>query len=292
MTMTPQDLIKETEHLFSLPDVALRVNQLIDEPSTRPADLAEVILYDPALSARLLRLVNSAYYARPCPIETVTQAISLIGFRPLRDLILATFAVEMFRGLPPEKVNMERFWFHGVATGIAARELSKRRGVREGERLFLGGLLHSIGKLVFFSYCADDYAEVLRLIDDERLSVIEAEERVFGFNFADLGAELLRAWRFPESIWKAVAYQLDPDQASDYRLEALIVQGAEQVGGIVQSTAIDGGEALATSASDYLKGLAERLGLPADALDELPGDISLQVVEVFEILVPGASVVY
>ncbi|MBK5970110.1 MULTISPECIES: HDOD domain-containing protein [Thiorhodovibrio] len=290
--MTPEALIKETEHLFSLPDVALRVNQLIDEPSTRPADLAEVILYDAALSARLLRLVNSAYYARPRAIETVTQAISMIGFRPLRDLVIATFAVERFRGLPPERVNMERFWFHGVATGLAARELAKRRGVREGERLFLAGLLHSIGKLVFFSQCAEDYTEVLRLVDEDRQPVVAAEEKVFGFNYAELGAELLRTWRFPESIWKAVAYQLNPDAAPDFKLEAAIVQGAEQVAGIVQSTAIDGGEALATSASDYLSALAERLALSSDALSELPGDISLQVVEVFEILVPGASVVY
>jgi HD-like signal output (HDOD) protein len=290
--MTPETLIKETEHLFSLPDVAMRVNQLIEDPATRPADLAEVIMYDAGLAARLLRVVNSAYYARSRPVETVTQAISLIGFRALRDLIIATFAVERFRGLPPERVNMERFWFHGVATGIAARELAKRRGLREGERLFLAGLLHSIGKLIFFSQRAEDYAEVLRLVDERGLNVVSAEEQVFGFNFADLGAELLHSWRFPESIWKAVAYQLNPQQASDFRLEAAIVQGAEQVGGIVQSTAIDGGEALASHASDYLTTLAKCLALPTDALSELPGDISLQVVEVFEVLVPGASLVY
>lgn len=290
--MTPEDLIQQTDQLFSLPDVALRVNQLIDDPSTRPADLAEVIRYDAGLSARLLRLVNSAYHARSRPVDTVAQAISLIGYRPLRDLVLATCAVEMFRGLPPERVNMERFWFHGVATGIAARELAKRRGLREGERLFLAGLLHSIGKLIFFSQRADDYAEVLRLVDDHGLSVVAAENRVFGFNFADLGAELLRTWRFPESIWKAVGYQLHPESAADFRLEAAIVQGAAQVGCIVQSTAIDGGDALATSAADYLRSLAERLALTVDALSELPGDISLQVVEVFEILVPGASLVY
>lgn len=290
--MTPDLLINATEHLFSLPDVAVRVNELIEDPATRPADLAEVILYDAGLSARLLRVVNSAYYARARPVETVTQAISMIGFRALRDLIIATFAVERFRGLPPERVNMERFWFHGVATGIAARELAKRRGLREGERLFLAGLLHSIGKLIFFSQCAEEYAEVLRLVDDNKLTVVRAEEQVFGFNFADLGAELLHRWHFPESLWKAVAYQLNPDQAPDFRLEAAIVQGAEQVGGIVQSTAIDGGEALASHASDCLRALARRLALPADALSELPGDISLQVVEVFEVLVPGASLVY
>ncbi|MBK1648601.1 HDOD domain-containing protein [Rhabdochromatium marinum] len=289
--MTPEDLIKETVQLFSLPDVTSRVTELIDDPSTRPADLAEVILYDAALSARLLRLVNSACYVRPRPIETVTQAVSMIGYRPLRDLILATFAVDRFRGLPPEKVNMERFWFHGVATGIAARELAKRCGLRDSERLFLGGLLHSIGKLVFFSQCAEDYSEVLQLIEDEQIPVTQAEERVFGFNFAELGAELLRSWRFPESIWKAVAYQLHPEQAPDFRLEASIVQGAEQVGCIVRSTAIDGGEALASRAAEYLTDLAKRLALPPDALRELPGDISLQVVEVFEILVPGASLV-
>lgn len=290
--MTPESLVRATDNLFSLPDVVLRVNQLIDEPSTRPADLAEVILCDPGLSARLLRVVNSAFYARPKPVETVSQAIGLIGFRALRDLIMATAAVDLFKGLPPEKVNMEHFWMHGIACGIAARDLAGRRGLRNGERLFLAGLLHGLGRLVFFSQCADAYREVLRLVEQEQLDSVAAEERVFGFNHVELGAELLRAWRFPESIWKVVAARLDPALAGEYEVEAEILHAAERVARQVAATAIDTGETASHDASDVLKALAERWSLAPDALLELPREISLQTFEVFEILVPGSTLVY
>ena len=290
--MTPESLVRETENLFSLPDVALRVNQLIDAPSTRPADLAEVILCDPGLSARLLRVINSAFYARPKPVETVSQAISLIGYRTLRDLMMSTCAVDMFKGLPREKVNMEHFWLHGVACGMTARNLAQRCGLRDGERLFLAGLLHGLGKLIFFSQCADDYLEVLRLVEQEQLEIVTAEEQIFGFNYVDLGAELLRAWRFPESIWKVVACQLDPAAAGDYRTEADILRGAERVARVVAASAIEGGEVTANIGADELQALAERLSMAPDTLLGLPQEISLQTFEVFEILVPGATLVY
>lgn len=290
--MTPESLVRETENLFSLPDVALRVTQLIEEPKTRPDDLAEVILYDAGLAARLLRLVNSALYARPRPVETVSQAIHLIGFRALRDLVVATYAVEMFKGLPRDQINMERLWFHGVACGLAARELAARRGVHDGERLFLAGLFHNLGKLIFFSQCANTYVRVLELIEREQLDPVTAEERVFGFNYAQLGAELLKAWRFPASIWQAVAYHLTPEQAPEPRIMAEILHSAERVASFVQAATLDDDAALAARATEYLDNLAARWGLAPDALVDLTDAVSLQVVEVFEILMPGATLVY
>ncbi|MBB1125655.1 HDOD domain-containing protein [Thiospirillum jenense] len=285
-------LVSNTQTLFSFPDVALRINHLIEQPTTRPDDLAAVILCDPGLSARVLRLVNSAYYARATPVATVSQAVRLIGQRALRDLVIATYATDLFKGLPPQQVNMERFWFHGVACGIAARELAIQCGLCGGEHLFLAGLLHSIGKLVFFSQCAEAYLNVFQLIESDKLTVVAAEEQVFGFNYADLGAELLKKWRFPELLWKAVAYHLTPTSAPDYRLEAEIVHSAEQVATIVQSTAIDGGDTLAASAAECLKTLAVRLALPEETVLTLPNMINLQIVEVFEILLPGSTLIY
>ncbi len=290
--MTPKSLVEQTHTLFSLPEVALRVNQLIDAPGTRPVDLAEVILCDAALSARLLRLVNSAFHARPQPVETVSQAIGLIGYRPLRDLVIATCAVDLFKGLPAEQVDMERFWLHGVACGIAARHLAGHCGPRNGERLFLAGLLHRLGQLIFFTQCADDYVEVLRLVDQEGLEIVAAEERVFGFHYADLSAELLRTWGFPESIWVAVAHHVDPSGTDDRRLEAEILHGAEQVARMVQSIVLATPDAPAIDDTSELQVLSERLGLAPDALAGLPDEINRQVIELFEILVPGSALVY
>ena len=286
--MTPESLVQDTHTLFSLPDVAFRVSELIDRPDTRPADLAEVILCDPALAARLLRLVNSAYYALPNAVDTVSQAIHLIGQRELRDLVMATSAVNLFKGLPPEQINMEQFWFHSIACGIAARELARRCHLPEGERLFLAGLLHGIGKLIFYTQCANQYREVLQLAERERLSIVAAERQVFGFTYAEVSAALLKIWRFPERLWMAVAHHLEPAGAPSYWLEAVIIHAAVYVADSLQPNANVDPKGL----SESTVSLANMLELKPESLASLPTEINLQVLEVFEIVHPGASLIY
>ncbi len=286
--MTPESLVQDTHTLFSLPDVALRVNELIDHPDTRAIDLAEVILCDPALAARLLRLVNSAYYALPNQVDTVSQAVYLIGQRELRDLVMATSAVNLFKGLPPEQVNMEQFWFHSIACGIAARELARRCRLPESERLFLAGLLHGIGKLIFYTQCADEYREVLRLIEQEGLDAVAAERRIFGFTYADVSAALLKNWHFPERLWMAVAHHLEPTGAPSYWLEAVIIHAAVYVAGSLQSST----SADSVSSPEITASLANMLELEPGSLASLPAEINLQVIEVFEIVHPGATLIY
>lgn len=286
--MTPESLVQDTQTLLSLPDVALRVNTLIDQPDTRPKDLAAVVLCDPALAARLLRLVNSAYYALPQPVDNVSRAIHLIGHRELRDLVMTTCAVNLFKGLPPAQINMEQFWLHSVACGIAARELARRCCLPEGERLFLAGLLHGIGKLLFYTRCADQYGQVLQLIEQEKLDAAVAERRVFGFSYAEVSSALLKSWRFPEALYLAVAYHLEPANAPTHWLEAAIVHAAAIVARSLQSRF----GAAPVSSSDSTASLATLLDLEPEWIAALPDGISLQVIEVFEIVHPGATLIY
>lgn len=288
--MTPESLVQDTHTLFSLPDIAFRVNELIDKPNTRLSDLAEVILCDPGLSARLLRLINSAYYGLSKPVDTVSQAIHLIGQRELRDLVIATSAVNLFKGLPSEQVNMEMFWFHSIACGIAARELARRCRLPEGERLFLAGLLHSVGKLVFYSQCPNQYRDVLQRVEQEGMDAVVAERQIFGFTYADLSAELLKSWRFPERLWVAVAHQLEPTKASNYWLEAVIVHAAVYVANSLQPSANI--TPLTIGSPDILVSLADMLALSPESLVALPAEINLQVIEIFEIVQPGATLIY
>jgi HD-like signal output (HDOD) protein len=302
-TMTPESLARDTYVLFSLPEAALRINELIDQPQTTTEELADVILTDPALSARLLRLVNSAYYARQTPADTVAVAISRIGFTTLRDLVMTTAMIDVFPSLPPEQINMEQFWFHAVACGVSARELDERLCFKGGEQLFLAGLLHGIGRLVFFSRCPQAYLKVLQRIETEGLSTQAAEEAVFGFNYAQLGGELLRCWHFPERIQQAVTHHLDPQAAGRFRREAELINAAEKIAEIVQEEELKDplrrrrpDKATATEASTEaapaMQEIAKQLGLDPDQAVTIPFDISERVVEMFEVLVPGASMVW
>ncbi|MTW21137.1 HDOD domain-containing protein [Allochromatium palmeri] len=290
--MTPESLVGETQDLFSLPDVVRRINQLIDAPDTRSADLAEVIRFDPGLSARLLRVVNSALYARPQPIETVTQAINLIGHQALRDLVMATCMVDLFKGLPPDWIDMDRFWFQAVACGIGAGDIASRAGLSQSERLFMTGLLHSLGRLIFVTQCPNDYLDVLRLIEQESLESSVAEQRVFGFDYTRLSAELLKAWGFPESIWMAIAQVSMPAQATQYRVESEILHVAILIADRLMLNHVGGTVPTVDRLAEESQALAEYLSLDPEALDELPDAIALQVMDVFGILMPEASLIF
>ncbi|MCC8998063.1 MAG: HDOD domain-containing protein [Candidatus Contendobacter sp.] len=283
--MTPESLVRVTRTLFSLPDVVKRINELIDNPATQISDLAEVILCDPALSARLLRLVNSAYYRRPQRVDSIPQAITLIGQLGLRDLILATAVVSLFKGLPPEQVNMDLFWFRSIACGIAARLLARRKHLYGGERLFIAGLLHNIGRLIFYSQCPDLYREVLGRVERGECEIVAAERQVFGFTYADLSAELLKAWRLPEPLRIAVAYHLKPAKAPNYPLEAKIVHVAARIAQDLQI----GAEAIAAAeyAPEVLEEFSTLLSLPASAFVALSEEINLQGHEIFQIVRSG-----
>ena len=280
-------LVRDVQTLVSLPDALLRINALIDDPTTRIADLAEVILCDPALSARLLRLINSAYYGLPNRIESIPHAINLIGLRTLRDLVLTSSAVNLFDGLPPEQVNMERFWLHSIACGAAVRLLARRKRLTHADRLFVAGLLHGIGKLIFYSQCPAQYRKVLGYVERGRCDLLTAERWVFGFTYAELSAELLRAWRLPDYLRVAVAYHLRPNQAPEYRLEATLVHVAARIATDLQ-TEIAGKPAVEHNPRNLAE-FVRLLKLPPESLATLPDEVRQSATEIFAIVRPGAT---
>jgi HD-like signal output (HDOD) protein len=280
-------LVRDIQTLVSLPDALIRLNALIDDPNTRIADLAEVILCDPGLSARLLRLINSAYYGLPNRVDSIPRAINLIGQRTLRDLVFASSAVNLFDGLPPEQINMDRFWLHSIACGATARLLARRKRLMNADRLFIAGLLHSIGKLVFYSQCSDQYRNVLDRVERGECDLLTAERRVFGFNWVELSAELVRAWRLPDYLRMAVAYQLRPTQAPEYRLETWIVHIAARIATDLQTNVT--ANPVAGSSPQNLTKFVRLLQLPPNSLDTFPDEVRQAATEIFAIVRPGAT---
>ena len=226
LRMSPQQLVQEVEHLFSLPDVAIRLNELIDQPDTSTKELVDVVQLDAGIAATVLRLANSAWYGLPSRVDTISRAITLIGTKALRDLVMSTSVITTFKGISSEFVDMMDFWDNSVTCGVVTLNLAKKCGVRESERMFLAGLLHKVGRLVFYSSRPVQYRQVLIDKDMGEAAVVEAERAVFGFTYAELGGVLLRAWRVPEALDEVIAYQLNPFEAPYYNKEAAIVHMA------------------------------------------------------------------
>ncbi|MEW5789390.1 MAG: HDOD domain-containing protein [Pseudomonadota bacterium] len=220
---TPETLAEEVSSLFSLPDLVVRACAVMDNPSSTDQDLIEVIELDANLVATCLRLTNSAIFAGRGQVETLTRAVILLGHRALKDLVLATAAVNAFRDIPEEFVDMRTFWENSTAAAVLARLMAVRLRLRESEGLFLAGLLHGVGRLVLYVRRPALYREALSLMRDECLPLEVAEARVFGFSHAAVGAALMDEWDLPERLMLPVEYQLDPEEAPAYTREVSVV---------------------------------------------------------------------
>jgi len=224
MGLTAKELVRGTVELVSLPEVLIRLNALVDDPRSSMEDIARVIETDAGLAARLLRIVNSPFYGLPSRVDTIRHAVALVGTRELRDLALATVVVRIFEGIPPELMDMERFWEHSLLTGLVARALCRHRGDHGVESRFVAGLLHDVGKLLMCRRVPELARHALARATYEQLPLPEAEQEALGFDHAEVGGLLLAAWRLPEPLVVAARWHHAPELAPAlWRDEALIV---------------------------------------------------------------------
>ncbi len=215
-----EDLVKGTLRLLSPPDVFIRLGRMVDDPSCSIAALAQTISRDPVLSARLLRLANSPFYGFPSRIDTIGRALSVIGTRALRDLVLAVSAPGIFAKMPI--LDMRAFWEHSLRTAVLARLLASRCGFAEPETLFAAGLFHDVGQLLILAKLPEMGRETRWRARDCGLALHAVEQEVIGFDHAQVGGELLRQWQLPRSLWEAVACHHRPDAARDPLAAAIV----------------------------------------------------------------------
>ncbi len=221
--ITPEAMVGGVVRLVSLPEVCLRVSEMLEDPLTTAKDLGKVIGRDTGLTARLLKIVNSAFYGFPSRIETVSRAVTVIGMRELRGLVLAASAIEAFSRVSTDVLNMAHFWRHSVYCGVVAQILASRCRVLHGERLFVAGLLHDIGKLIIANKKPDIAVEVMRAATEEEALDFEVEQRLMGFDHAELGGLLLEQWKMPESLCDAVRFHHAPQEAKRNMLDASLI---------------------------------------------------------------------
>jgi putative nucleotidyltransferase with HDIG domain len=235
MVLTPRDLINDNLQLVSLPEIVTRINEMVDDPNCSAADIGELISQDAALSARLLKIVNSSLYNFPSRIETISLAITIVGTRQLRDMVLATAVTGRFRRIPEGLVSPDLFWHHNLACATACRVIAQQLGVSHTERYFVAGLLHDIGKLVMYLAQPELSRQVLALAESQETALENIEQHAFGFSHTDVGAELLRHWQLPESLIEPTAWHHSPAGATTYQPETAAVHLGNAIANTLES---------------------------------------------------------
>lgn len=226
MALTPQSLVNKSLELVSPPSTYARLDELIHDPDSAIDDISNIINTDPALTTRLLKIVNSPFYGFPSQINTISRAITVIGTRELINLVLATSVVNAFAGIPKSLVEMNTFWRHSLACAISAKLLAEAAGHKQSEQYLIAGLLHNIGSLVLYQSIPELSAEAIKSARFGHEVLHLAEQRVIGFDHTEVGEALLQAWRLPESLGFVSRHHHNP-VASGYAAEVCIVHVAD-----------------------------------------------------------------
>lgn len=226
---TAQEIVSRVIDLAALPSVYAKVRRLVEDPNSSPDQLSKVIAMDPAITARLLRLANSAFWGRGGRIETVSRAVRLLGMNHVHDLVLATSVATAFKGLDPAVIDIGRFWRCSVYRALAAGALATKRDLVDVERLFLEGLLSDIGHLAMVQSIPALVAEAEKRARLQPWTLPEIETSLIGCNFAEVGAVLAEAWVLPECFSATIAHQINPLASETHALEACIVHLADRL---------------------------------------------------------------
>lgn len=225
MANAVQDLVQSIDELASLPGVCGRITELVEDPDSTIKGMAQVISQDPGLSVKLLRIANSAFYGREKAVESIDQALNVIGMQRLRDIVLGTAAIDTFNGIPNELISMEDFWMHSLYCAIASRLLAKNIANKNAETVFIAALLHDIGQLVLFHEKpeASRQALLMTIEDVNEPDMVEAEQQIFGFNHCQVGAALAEQWSLPDMLLNSILYHHNPENAPVYQQEVALV---------------------------------------------------------------------
>ena len=227
LTLTPKQLAELVTVMPSLPQVYMRLSEVVEDPRSSLRAIEQVVFLDAALAGRLLRLANSAFFGFPAHVDTISRAITLVGTRQLRDLALATSVKALFKGLSPRHVTMTSFWRHGVTCGLAARALASWRRETNPEQYFVAGLLHDLGRLVLYLKMPEEMGRALEEAANTGEPLYAVEQRLLGFDHAAVSGELLRHWNLPAYLSAAVAWHHAPDRAGPHAMMASIVHVAD-----------------------------------------------------------------
>ncbi len=229
-------LVQGVGGLVTLPNVFLRINQLVEDPNSSIADIARAVSQDPSFTVRLLQVANSPFYGFSSSIDTVAKAISVIGTSQIRSLALSMSVAKSFADLPNDLVSMDNFWRHSLYCAVIARILARQAGKCDPEAVFTAGLLHDIGDLIIFNRLPEQAKEALLLVLDQvdDLPIYEAEQQVLGFDHSQVGMELARQWHLPPILEECIGYhhyigeaKLHPREVALVHLANVFAQMAE-----------------------------------------------------------------
>jgi HD-like signal output (HDOD) protein len=263
-----QTAVREISHIATLPEVTLKIVELVENPRSTAQDLHKVISTDPALCSRILKVVNSSFYGLPGQIGSVNRAIVLLGLNAVKNIAIAASLAKLFRGgeITPT-FNAKDLWTHSASVAVASKVIADQLKLGLSDEAFLAGLIHDIGVMVELQFDRAKLIDIINRTGADKQGVpannmLEIEQSVFSANHQDFGAALCEKWRFPQTLRFTCGYHHRPcELGHEHRTLPCIVHAAERFAeGLVKGFRHDLPDLdIAPEVREHLKLTAERI---------------------------------
>ena len=279
MTTKIEEFFNEDIKLPSPPGVALKILEAVRQEENSFDDIARIIMADPALTARILKVANSSLFGLPNPVESLSQATALIGTNALKNIALSFVIVQDFQDVPPGSFDLTLFWQRSITTAVAAETLAGYIGLKDGD-IFVSGLLQDLGILVLYLVDPDSF---VALLDEKRVNkktACEVEKKKYGFDHTEVSYHLLSSWGLPEDMCRSIRLHHSEIKSEGCDESAVILGVADKISGIyhgMNSNALS--KEVHCSLEDGYDLSLER----ADELIDIVGDKSREILELFTI---------
>lgn len=204
-------IISKMKDIKSFPQFVIETMRKLNDPESNAADVAQSLSRDEGLVLRILKLANSAAYGMTRNISNISEAIALLGYKSVSNIILAaTVYSAMDKGLSGYALDRGELWRHSLMVAYTARKLAMITEKASTEDAYVGGLLHDIGKVILNDYVRFGYGIIVKMVEEKHIPFTEAEMQVLGFDHAAIGEILVSKWDMPEAYRIAVAYHHKP----------------------------------------------------------------------------------
>jgi len=205
-----KQIIANVRNLPTPPIVFHQIQKVINEPNVSARQIASILSEDPAMSVKVLKLTNSAFYGLSREIDSVKQAVVIVGLEAIRNLVLSASVLDMFKKENTDQEFQDKFWRHSLAVAVCGRMLARKlraRGMIDPDAAFSSGLLHDVGKILMCCFLPDEFAKVKEaLLSDKTSPLYEVEEQALGYNHCQVGRVLAGQWKLPQRPTNAITY--------------------------------------------------------------------------------------
>lgn len=207
MPIEIENMIQNFNDFPTLPTIYSSLLEVMSKPFSTIQDISEVIAKDMSVTAKIIKMANSPIFALNIRVETLTQAIFLIGFTEVKNIVLAISVLNVMKGTHSNSnFNFVNLWKHSIAVGVIARILGNKMNIRNLENYFVAGLMHDIGKLVLYKIYDEEYSKGLKDAIAKQITARQAEKEHFGFSHEFAGEIIANKWKFPDVLIDVIKY--------------------------------------------------------------------------------------